>query len=1145
MKHIFRKYERIIYSNDIQTSANISIFADENINDFLYIADDSEWVSPVDDVKHIRYQNDIISHQYNIKYRNYPVIGYIIFRNRNDEPFGFWDIVSVILQYLDDVGYKEHYSDKEIRNLSKNLNVSTKQKANWSKANRIPPVIMAGFFQGVDVTAYKDWYKYLDVNKQKSNKKDAMIALYKDVFFTSQLTLAISSKDRKRKVPLRIQYRDTMALAPQGGLTKLGNIVNQPKLDTSKWDSEDNQKGLISDTDYYAFLNQGGFYKNHMRLLLQNRHKDFVRYAMGDSEITLKYLGFFLNQELKVYHMGLIKSVHIPATLTSLSDEISDHYARIPYDDNQVANTLNQLFHGDSVELYLRPDRFNQQPPKLQNEWKTVLDLAVNPEQAVDSSDFKDRVALQRKIIAQLRSFFSCKAIYWKATSNNKFPYLSKDITKRINYRELYKRNPDFNPLDFIDNGTVKIRQYHPNFKNLPQLLTHNYHQIAYRLERNRKNELPSLSDLLTYLWDKSVYGNYYHQDGKSPSPVIVNVSPVYWLEQKIDFRYTRLGYYFDEPDSKVEKHESKAHDLIAVQPDSTYNQGFHLARNAYLGGMNLCYCPGILKFKYTYDVDLKSSYVNAGHLIPDFRLDVPANTDINDLSLDEFNQNIKPNLPNGVFSVGVCDVDYKLPDGLARVPVGVKAAKKGATPRYVLEHSRARLMLTDVFDLIAHDADVYFHRIIIPVQKKLNADFNQLSSVGKMQDWSLTQRNLAKKEYGKKSPEQEFFKLLGNGGYGKTGQGLSEKVSRSYNDGQTYFVPFSRSTNPWLAAQYTAIARYQVNFLMDTMQSLVTNSIIPSVTTDGFIFCSNSPVDPDKLVQTIRQNAPQQWVRVNDRWFKGEFFEFKSKLKGDKSICSVDSTLVNLRTRFNFTLDGRIEALTGVLNMSFEDIYQDLLANNVVLDVESHRLASLVDMKHRVDYKYLLNEWTQPVKLNLGYDDTYRLTKFHDNGDGFGWYESKPFETVDEVETFKEEMKPFRRLFPLFNTEYANAWLSFDNDVISDSDDNKHIAWVNDDVHASLRIKKQQNPTLKANNYSQLIDKYTNNYAPKVFLRYLHANQSMLDFNRLYNDYFSEFYASFSGFKQAIKRANGFVNDLVVLKEGWNDFIAQYKEEN
>src|SRR5699024_12101569 len=89
------------------------------------------------------------------------------------------------------------------------------------------------------------------------------------------------------------------------------------------------------------------------------------------------------------------------------------------------------------------------------------------------------------------------------------------------------------------------------------------------------------------------------------------------------------------------------------------------------------------------------------------------------------------------------------------------------------------------------------------------------------------------------------------------------------------------------------------------------------------------------------------------------------------------------LRTRFNFTLDGRIEALTGVLNMSFEDIYQDLLANNVVLDVESHRLASLVDMKHRVDYKYLLNEWTQPLKLNLGYDDTYRLTKFHDNGDG------------------------------------------------------------------------------------------------------------------------------------------------------------------
>ena len=106
------------------------------------------------------------------------------------------------------------------------------------------------------------------------------------------------------------------------------------------------------------------------------------------------------------------------------------------------------------------------------------------------------------------------------------------------------------------------------------------------------------------------------------------------------------------------------------------------MARRAYMGGMNLCYCPGILMFVHTYDVDLKSSYVNAGHLIPDFRLDVLPWLDKTDISLSCFLNSIKPSLPNGVLTLGVCDIDYQLPKGIKRVPVGVKADVKGATPR-------------------------------------------------------------------------------------------------------------------------------------------------------------------------------------------------------------------------------------------------------------------------------------------------------------------------------------------------------------------------------------------------------------------------------------------------------------------------------
>src|SRR5699024_8220218 len=91
------------------------------------------------------------------------------------------------------------------------------------------------------------------------------------------------------------------------------------------------------------------------------------------------------------------------------------------------------------------------------------------------------------------------------------------------------------------------------------------------------------------------------------------------------------------------------------------------------MGGMNLCYCPGILMFVHTYDVDLKSSYVNAGHLIPDFRLDVLPWLDKTDISLSCFLNSIKPSLPNGVFTLGVCDIDYQLPKVLNVSPLASK----------------------------------------------------------------------------------------------------------------------------------------------------------------------------------------------------------------------------------------------------------------------------------------------------------------------------------------------------------------------------------------------------------------------------------------------------------------------------------------
>ena len=127
----------------------------------------------------------------------------------------------------------------------------------------------------------------------------------------------------------------------------------------------------------------------------------------------------------------------------------------------------------------------------------------------------------------------------------------------------------------------------------------------------------------------------------------------------------------------------------------------------------------------------------------------------------------------------------------------------------------------------------------------------------------------------------------MGNGAYGKTAQGLNAKTSKVFGTNNSYYVPVSKSTNPLIAMQYTAIARYQVNFLMDLLDRLYPNNLIPSVTTDGFIWAGNQPLDKDEIVEAIRKNAPKQWVDVNDNYFNGNFFEFKSKLIDDKKECS------------------------------------------------------------------------------------------------------------------------------------------------------------------------------------------------------------------------------------------------------------------
>ena len=1109
MEYINRECKRTIYSKSVQVDPNLAIFDEfkDKILNYLFLSDDSEWESPITSPDEVgtRTQEGIISHQYMVKLPGYPAIGYTIYREKNDKLFTFWDMLGVVKQYLNDAGYKQEYSAAEIKGYAKKLGKSIGYVKKNLFPTRIPPILVAGYFGGVDVSAYADWYKYIDNGDKKNNAN--VVSLYQHAFFTRPFVTEIVSPDRHKKVPVTLQYRDMMALGPQGGLKKLGEMVNQPKVDTTVWDKEDGKPA--------------GFYKSHMRDLLKYRPQDYYFYAMNDAEITLKYLGFVLRIEKEIYNGGLLKSMYIPTTLTSLSDRLTEHYLEQPFNKKQVKKLSKEIFE-NNLDGYLRPAFYNQLPPyKYANDWSKLIKEIKNTKRR----KVRDK---QQVLIKKLGSFLSRSSIKWELDKNNKPIQLLNvnTLMKRINFTELYKLNPSLSPYDLF-NVDKRIRHFHPVFK-VNNGVKLDYDSRAYKFKRNKSNELPTVEEIISFLWEKSVYQNACVKKGEEYQ--IKDVGYKYWLAKKIDFKASRNGFHFLEANSYSVKHEKGVHDMTTLQADEAYNQGFRMAIKAYSGGQNLCYNPGIIKMPYVYDIDLKSSYVNAGHLIPDIKLDEAPLLDRTDLSLNEFKKLI-PQLPNGIFTLGACDVDYRLPNNSKRPPVAAKAEIRKAMPLFVREKKREVLTLTSVIDLMYHKASIFIHRLVVPVQKILDGSIDCLYPSGKAQDWTLVKRNEAKQNYGKHSAKQEFYKQLGNDSYGKTAQGLQAKTKKKFGTN-----PFSKSTNPLVSMQYTAIAKYQVNFLMDLLDNLYSNNLIPSVTTDGFIWAGNQPLNKDKIIESIRKHAPRQWVNVNDKYFNGQFFEFKSKVDGDTKDFSKDTVLVNLRTRFNFTLDGRIRALAGIKNVSIESIYHDLLNDVVTIKTDQHRLTNLsdmkcgVDMKHRVDNKHLMSEWDQPEYQSLTFDFTSKPVSFHDNGDGLGYYNTEPFQTVEEAETFKNNIKPYSELFPLFNSEFAYAFLALDNHLVHTRSGYK-IAWVKEDV------------PLKDRKYLDLLIYYQNTYKWKVLLRYLAKYEKKYDLKAIYNDVFSNQYSTFSGFKQAINRSkNKFINPLVVLKENWPEKLRKYE---
>ena len=1135
--HLTRPHRIIEYNNDQQKDyQNLEKVSDYGV-DTIFISDDSEWEENTSQLDAIREQQHIISHQYVVKYRYFPAIGFILYRQLEDPPFSFWDLVSVIRYYLYRVGYQDKYSKAEIKKIARQMNLKySVAKTKFRKSTRIPKITWVGYFSGVDLSAYKDWKKYL---KRPGKSKVQFVDLQKHEFFTNNYypVTITNPTSRRTKYPISIRFVDTMPLGPTGGLAALGEMVNQPKIDTKKFDL---QAKLITKRQYED-TSYPGYYKTHMRYFYEHDTDNYDRYALNDSEIVLKYLDFVMKNVMQIvnkYH--LLKRVHIPTTLTSLSDEISAHYSHLCYDQSIVEEIYNDIFEGTKITDYLRPTYYNQQPNRDINKWKLVLQSLVKGDM-LGKKDF----SLQKKFINKLEPYLASATINYcesydtdllvgTASLPGNNDWSIGNLWKKINYQELYRNNPNFKIEDFVNQSLVSPAK---TFRIIDERMSTKYYQYLNKF----KNPSMLIEKFFQKLYKESIHGKVRNLTTNR----LVDWSPMIFLEDQLDFDRMRKGYTFNT-------RSNTPHNIDNIQLDSVNNSNFDMARHAYVGGINVSFNPGVINntFKNKYNLDLKSSYVNAGHLIPDFILTEPPKVinNISGIQLLKMLDRHSPYLINGYFTVGVANVSYSFPKNIKRIPVGCKLlSNTGNGPRYVRKANDIDITLTDIFNILKHGGEVQIKKLVIPQQKVLDGTVDTLAPIGKMQDWSLMERKKIDKQlkqivdqnnaqYQKYSSMELFYKLLGNGGYGKAAQGLNRSKERDFLTNELKLTPFSRNTNPYTAAQYTAIARYQINYLMDLVEKVYPDSLIPSVTTDGFILCTNSEIDVDKIQDRCRKEFNNQWVLVNKRFFGGQFFELKSKQPAEKPKYKTISPLYNIRTRFNFTDDAVIKALVGIQRhyWSVDDIIDKFKNDIVSFKTVRHRMQSLVVMKHSIDHKYYnsMKTWKQPEWITLSYDDSYKPVKFIPQvDDDYGYYITEPFNTVNEMETYKAELKPYHYLFPLYRKEYAEAFLNLDSTI--DYYGNKmHVAWVHDDVK------------LKGSNHDDVIKNYEESYSRKVLLRYIAKNQDNLNLRKLYDEKYYKKYSRFGSFKQQLKRNEGtFVNPLCVIKENFEQQLNRYRK--
>lgn len=212
---------------------------------------------------------DVLSCQYDIFLPNYPNVRIkgIIF---NDSSLGF-NFKQLLIKFVSVIQQEFHALDHNNQPIVLSL-----QKLR---------LLLTGYFLGVDFSCATGWNK-LPIHLIVQGKHR--------IFSTQPYPIFLRHRKSDSGIKVSLTVRDTASISPMGGLRKLGEMVNQPKIDVTKQDTIDFALHKIGLADYCRYLHDGGFYKNHMKLLQQRHFKLYCDYALNDSIVALLYLQMFV-----------------------------------------------------------------------------------------------------------------------------------------------------------------------------------------------------------------------------------------------------------------------------------------------------------------------------------------------------------------------------------------------------------------------------------------------------------------------------------------------------------------------------------------------------------------------------------------------------------------------------------------------------------------------------------------------------------------------------------------------------------------------------------------------------------------------------------------------------------------------------------